>query len=221
MKIIADTSKSLRVGLDKLSNRVVASTTEAMGKAGAGLKQDLRSQVIRADLGTKLAKAWRSRLYPNKPRDPAVLVWTKAPRLIRVFDEGVTIRSKSGFWLTIPTEAARKVVGARRSRKHLSVGEVERALNHPLRFIYRRGRPGLLVAPNVRVTLKSGRVRSAVRRRKDGSKYTQLKGRANVVMFVLIPQVRLKERLDVAGAARTWTKRLPALVKQARATRRR
>ena len=216
MKIVARAAGSLRKSLVRLSARVTAASTEAMGKAGEGLKRDLRSQVVRAGLGNRLAKAWRSRLYPNTPGDPAALVWSKAPKLIRVFDEGATIRSRRGLWLTIPTDAARRVAGGRRRRRHLTPGAVEQVLGQPLRFVYRRGRPSLLVAANVRITAKSGRIRSAVRRRRDGSSYTQLAGRTQVVMFVLVPKVRLAKRLDVAGAARTWTRRLPKLIRESR-----
>jgi hypothetical protein len=39
-------------------------------------------------------------------------------------------------------------------------------------------------------------------------------GLATVVMFVLVPQVKLRKRLDVARAAERWSAQLPALIEQ-------
>jgi len=38
----------------------------------------------------------------------ATLVWSKAPQIIRTFDEGAVIRSESGLWLAIPTQQTPK-----------------------------------------------------------------------------------------------------------------
>jgi hypothetical protein len=35
-----------------------------------------------------------------------------------------------------------------------------------------------------------------------------------VVMFLLVPQVKLRKRLDVARAAERWSAQLPALIEQ-------
>ena len=80
MTIVARAASSLRKSLNRLSTRVCAASTEALGKAGEGLKRDLGRQVIRPGLDSGLAKACRSRLYPNMPGDPAALVWSKAPK---------------------------------------------------------------------------------------------------------------------------------------------
>jgi Family of unknown function (DUF6441) len=39
-------------------------------------------------------------------------------------------------------------------------------------------------------------------------------GLTAVVMFLLVPQVKLSKRLDVAGAADQWSAQLPALIEQ-------
>jgi hypothetical protein len=39
-------------------------------------------------------------------------------------------------------------------------------------------------------------------------------GLTTVVMFVLVPQVKLEKRLDVGRAADHWSSRLPALIEQ-------
>ena len=39
-------------------------------------------------------------------------------------------------------------------------------------------------------------------------------GLTKVVMFLLVPQVKLRKRLDVARAAEHWSAQLPALIEQ-------
>jgi hypothetical protein len=39
-------------------------------------------------------------------------------------------------------------------------------------------------------------------------------GLATVVMFLLVPQVKLRKRLDVARAAERWSGQLPVLIEQ-------
>ena len=53
--------------------------------------------------------------YPNQRLDAASLVYTKAPQIIRAFDEGAVVRSRRGRFLAIPTEnAPRKGSGGKR-----------------------------------------------------------------------------------------------------------
>ena len=65
--------------------RAVASGTK---DAGRSLKTGLRRQVTGAGLGQRLAKSWRDKHYPNEKLDAASLVYSKAPQIIRAFDEG-------------------------------------------------------------------------------------------------------------------------------------
>jgi Family of unknown function (DUF6441) len=92
--------------------RAVAAGTR---EAGRGLRTELRRQVASAGLGQRLANSWRDRHYPNQKLDAASLVYTKAPQIIRAFDEGAVIRSRRGRFLAIPTEnAPRKGADGRR-----------------------------------------------------------------------------------------------------------
>ena len=87
--------------------------TAAMRAAGTQLKSDWRGQITQAGLGRRLGNSIRSQTYPKvgESIDAAALVWSKAPVIIGAHDTGPLIRSKDGFWLAIPTEAAGK--GAR------------------------------------------------------------------------------------------------------------
>ena len=80
----------------------------AMREAGSKLKTAWRGQITGAGLGQRLANSIRSQTYPKvgESLSAAALVWSKAPQIINAHDAGLMIRSKSGFWLAIPTAAA-------------------------------------------------------------------------------------------------------------------
>ena len=209
MKLAATVAGSIKADMQAEMRRIERAVTAGVRQAGDGLKGSLRKQVVSAGLGLRLARAWRSRAYPNKGHDAASLVWSKAPQIVRVFDEGAVIRSKSGFWLAIPTPAApKRGLGGKR----ITPSNFPEHRYGPLRFVYRRGRPSLLVVDGVRINARTGCVGS----RAKGGAYTKTgrmkAGMATVVMFLLVPQVRLPKRLDVKKAAERWSRRLPSLI---------
>lgn len=174
--------------------------TVAMRAAGSGLKSDWRTQITRARLGQRLANTIRSKTYPaaGESLEAAALVWSNAPQIIGAHDTGPLIRSKNGFWLAIPTPAAGK--GSR--GKALTPGEWERRRGLRLRFIYRRNGPSLLVA--------EGRLNSrglgVASRSKTG------RGKSTVPIFLLVPQVKLTKRLDLARDATRMQAAIPGLI---------
>ncbi|MFP1646048.1 DUF6441 family protein [Pontitalea aquivivens] len=161
----------------------------AIRAAGAGLKTSWRGQITGAGLGARLANTIRAAHFPSgKPSlNAAALVWSKAPVIVGAHDTGPLIRSKDGFWLAIPTEAAGK--SARGGRT--SPGDWERRTGLRLRFIYRRTGPSLLVAEG-RLNTKG---RAVASRSKTG------RGLTTVPIFLLVPQVKLPKRLDLARDA--------------------
>ena len=211
MKLTATMVGSLKADMRAELRRIERAVPDGVKAAGDGLKGSLRKQVVAAGLGARLSRTWRGKTYANKGHDAASLVWSKAPQIVRAFDEGAVIKGKGGKWLAIPTPAApKRGVGGKRITP--ATFPVQR--HGPLRFVYRRGRTALLVVDGVRVSAKSGRVG---RRAKGGGRtksggYKQ--GIATVAMFVLVRQVRLRRRLNVARAAESWVRRLPALIRR-------
>jgi hypothetical protein len=181
--------------------------TSGVHEATDGLKQELRRQIAGAGLGQRLANTWRSEVYPKSARSirAAGLVFSKARNIVRVYEEGAVIRSKRGFFLAIPTPAAGKLGDGRRK---MTPGLWERMYGARLRFVYRRRGPSLLVAENRRArTGKRGGFAKA-----SASALRTGRGLVTVPMFLLVPQVTLRKRLDVAGAAEKWLALLPQLV---------
>jgi hypothetical protein len=148
-----------------------------IGKRTGILKTDLREQVRRARRGGRLAKAWRGRVYENEGINAAGFVWSKAPKIIRAFDEGVVIRAKNGRWLAIPTEHAPKrgMSAGGRSSMSKRISPKSYVWRDRLRFVPINPRLALLVE-------------------------NKQKGKKTKVMFILVKQVKLKKRLDVKAA---------------------
>lgn len=171
----------------------------AMRRAGDGLKVAWRGQITGAGLGQRLANTIRARDFPREPSlNAAALVWSNAPEIVAAHDRGVTIRSPRGLWLAIPTPAAGR--GLRGGR--ITPLEWERRTGLKLRMIYRRNKPGLLVAES-RI---DSRGRARVSRSRTG------RGVATVPIFVLVPQVTLRRRLDLGRDAESWLNRLPDMI---------
>jgi hypothetical protein len=181
--------------------------TKGVGEAGDGLKAELRAQITNAGLGPRLARTWRSESYPKGQNSisAAGLVWSKAPGIIRVYENGATIRSTKGFFLAIPTAAAGRLGDGGRK---ITPGAWERRTGQRLRFVYRRNAPSLLVADDMRARTgkRGGFARGSAAALRSG------RGLVTVPIFILVPQVTVRKRLDVAGAAARWQERLPGLV---------
>lgn len=174
--------------------------TAAIREAGKELKFAWRRQITGAGLGRRLANSIRLSTYPKSGEslNAAALVWSKAPVIVGAHDTGPLVRSKDGFWLTIPLEAA----GRSHRGGRITPAEWERRRGLPLRFVYRRHGPSLLVA--------DGRLNSrglgVASRSKTG------RGRATVPVFLLVPQVRLRKRLDLEGDAERAIESVPGLI---------
>ncbi|CAA7619002.1 conserved hypothetical protein [Candidatus Terasakiella magnetica] len=206
MKLAAAISGDLRKIMAEEVKDAEDAVTAAMRQAADGLKADLRRQVTEAGMGQRLANTWRAELYPKgrKSIKAAGFVFTRAPTIIRAFDQGAVIKSKHGFWLAIPTPAA----GTGPRGKRMTPGLWEQMHGSHLRFIYRRGAPSLLVAENMRARTgkRGGFAKGSASALRSG------RGMASVVMFILVPQVSLKKRLDVDGVAERWASALPELI---------
>ena len=171
----------------------------AMREAGTSLKYAWRGQITGAGLGTRLANSIRLASFPKSVEslNAAALVWSNAPVIIGAHDTGPLIRSKDGFWLAIPTLAAGKSTKGGR----ITPGEWERRTGLRLRFIYRRRGPSLLVA--------EGRLNS--KGRAVASKSKTGRGLASMLIFLLVPQVKLRKRLDLAGDVERAQARVPGM----------
>ena len=172
-----------------------------MAQAGAGLKFAWRAQITSAGLGQRLANTIRSQTYPKgrNSLDAAALVWSTAPVIIGAHDTGPLIRSGNGFWLAIPLPAAGKAMGGKR----ITPGMWEQRTGLRLRFVYRSRGPSLLVADAVRLNTRG---QAAVSKSKTG------KGQVTAPIFLLVRQVKLPKRLDLARDAERAQAAIPGSI---------
>ncbi len=194
----------LRKTLAETEKGIERAVTSGMRDATNGLKRDLREDIVAAGLGERLSRTWRGKTFPEvgESAEAAAYVWSRAPKIVDAFDRGVVIRSARGLFLAIPTAAAGKSGrGSAGSREKITPEGWQRRTGLKLRFVYRWGRPSLLVADNARI---SKRGLGLANRRKNGQ--------ASVIVFILVPQVALKKRLDMGSTAAAQAARVPSLI---------
>ncbi len=180
--------------------------TRGVREATDGLKLAMRRQVTAAGLGTRMANTWRGDIYPKGQVSirAAGMVYTRASKVMVGFDEAKVVRSKDGFWLAIPTpNAPKRGVGGQR----ISPSTFPEHRFGKLRFVYRRGGPSLLVAEGLRasVSRSTGEVRG-FRKAKTNRRM------ASVVMFWLVPQVKMPKLIRFMEESARWHDKLPGLI---------
>lgn len=141
-----------------------------------------------------LWRAWASATRPARgpARNPVGTVFvkggTRTKGAIQFWTQPGAIRGKQGQYLAVPTSAA----GSRGRKRDLTPGEWERRTGIRLRFVYRPGRPSLLVADDA---VLSGKAQIA--RGNAAKRIAAGRGSATVVIFVLLPLVRFRNALAV------------------------
>ena len=201
MKLIADIQGDIRAMMKEELEAAERAVTAGVSEAASGLQTAWRGQITRAALGQGLANSIRKKLYPTSGASirAAAVIYSNASKVVDAFDRGALIRTKSGFWLAIPTAAAGKNgIG----NKRITPGGWEQRTGQRLRFVFRRGQPSLLVA-EARLNSKGSAV---VSRSKTG------RGLATVPIFILVPQVKLPKRLSLELPAREAEAKLPRLI---------
>ncbi len=199
------------------------------------LKGRLRADTQSAFKGNRLSKAWRGNVYP-KGQDSVdaagfVAVRKKAAEIIETAIEATVIRAKGGRWLAIPTEAAGKfglkrgangmgaTVNKRGARERITPGGFERRTGMKLRFVDERGKKGgrraFLVADQA--MLGAGRVAKPYQSRGRGSRLYGPAGQT-IVVFILVPQITTRKRLDLDAIASEVGARTAGLIVRKRSS---
>lgn len=209
MRVTAELD-GFRIAIDHERGRVERAITAAVAEATEGLKEDLRDQVRRAGLGERVAKTWRSEVYPKSGEslEPGGFIWSKAPSIIAGFAGGATISPKNSAYLAIPTDK----VPRRRNRKRMSPEDVEAHFNQDLVLL--PGRRGNLLGFVDVVQANSRRrpgYRVATDGRLNGRRGLAPRQRQMVLMFIFVRRAKLPRLLDLKKAASHWGARVPAL----------
>jgi hypothetical protein len=184
--------RELTEAADKVIRGFLASLRDAVFEETRGLEQDLE-KITRMAVKGKLWRAWASDTWPKsggiakEPRGRIKLNGGKRTvGAMTFFTQEGRITAGGGGYLAIPTDAA----GPRGRTRNLTPGEWERRNGKKLRFVYRRGRPSLLVLDDARVTGRKGVARGRLTKR-AGPGYG-----ATIVIFVLLPFVAFSPRIS-------------------------
>lgn len=183
---------------------------KAAGLGGREVLGRLRADVVSAGMGQRLANTWRAVVYPSGGRQslsPTAYLFTRAPTIIAAYSRGATIAPVNGSaYLWIPTENVPKG-GEGFAGRYFSPGAVEERFGE---FTYIRSltRPGVVYATVAAVTAKTKRGwrKASARRVASGREIKR------IVMFVLVRQVRLRQRLNTDAIAAQAEAEWPEIV---------
>ncbi len=189
-------------------------TTQAVEVATNGAKDEMRAEIVAAGFAQGQSLMLQSRLYPGRGKKSlgtAGYIYIKGKRggaMMDAFVNGATIRPVNGRkFLAIPTPAVpidpAKSRGAVKVR--MTPARVEEQFGVELRPVPAKGGRYVLLLDNV---MKS-RGRTGWRFPKDAAARGK---RRSVVMFILVPQVRLKPRLKPEPIAQAWADRVPDII---------
>lgn len=213
-------------GLAKDLEADLAAATTAGVRVGTHLlKDDVREETqIALPGGNRLPKAWRAKVYPEQGNsvDAAGVVSVRgsAAQLIDAFSRGVTIRANGGRWLAVPTREAGRfglkagrggfgtTVNSRGARERVTPAGFERRSGLKLRFVPGRGNRAFLVVDQAQLTRG---IAVPYRGKGRGSRLYGPAGQT-MVIFILVPQVKLKKRLDLDAVAEVAGSRVPGLI---------
>lgn len=225
MRIVAAIEGNLSTFLEGEQTALAEGIRAAVNRAGIGLRDDIRGQ-IRSGFrrargrprGQNLEKAVRARIYPlNKSRrslGPAAFVYLRwEPATIH--EEGGTISGRP--WLAIPTREAERLGLARAGEDRGSFGRYSRGsrgrsaqIDAAIRrfggqTVVLDGRNGTKVIGMRPKAARGEGLRVGKRFRGASGK---LQKRNIVPLFILVPQVRLRSRLNIKGHEEKWSAQL-------------
>lgn len=171
-------------------------SVRAQKYADNNTKVRLRGATV-GPLGPRVANAWRDRAYPNQAGlgpDSRSMVWTRAPNIIASAVDAPVIRAQGGAYLSIPLPAAGVGPGGRR----ITPAEFKKRTGIPLRVVRTKGGKLLLVAQAEGRAFRRGKGGRLVGRQRGGGFASRAfaAGKDYVVVFELVPLVRMKKLID-------------------------
>lgn len=203
MRLSAQTIGDIRRQLRAERAFIEQTAGRATKEATNGLKRALREDVTGSGLGRRLANTWRSQFHNDRPNQITGFLYSRAPHIIESFDQGAVIRPTGGSrFLAIPTENAPRFVSRGKGRRRVRITP-DNFGRGELQFVRLRNGTRVLVA--VRGTRRS-RATGEFSGFKNPSQAALRsgKGLATVVMFILVPVVKIPKKLDVQKIADVW-----------------
>jgi len=204
-------------GLAKMIEDDGASAVKrAMAEATAATLDDVRRETEGAFKGNRMAKTWRARVFPERgdSLDASGWIETRAPKIIGPSATGAVIRARGSNWMAVPARGAGtfglrrdanlafgQTINRRGARERITPAGFERLTGMKLRFVYLGPSRAMLVVDQAMYGRNSqgNRIRPYSPRGR-GSRLYGPSGQT-IVVFRLVPHVRMKKRLDLDAVA--------------------
>jgi hypothetical protein len=189
--------------MNDIEGAVAKAATGAMRETTPDTKQVLRDQTIGAGLGGRLANTWRGKVYPEtgQSMNPTGFIHSSAPTIADAFIRGATIVPINGSkYLAIPTKNVPRALsqGRATSTKRMTPAQVEQSFGQKL--FYRKGKQGHVLG-----FINGAGSRSARGfKRATGAQLASGRNIKPILMFTLVPNVRLPKLLDIDAPAAAW-----------------
>jgi hypothetical protein len=208
VKFSASVNGSISAALDQINSTHKRSQLRGLTQGSVDLKSVMRGDIEQI-LGARMAGTWRSKIYTNNGRNPAALVYSKAPHIISAYAKGATIVATAGRrLLALPSDAVPKG-----SKGHaLDPRGVEARYGKKLRFVPAKDAHGAvggsgkavayLVLDGIILAGAKGRARNANARQLAGSRRANARPVQSVVMFDLVTSVHIAKALDLDARAK-------------------
>ena len=187
---------------NSISADTIDAAYQSIVEVGEIAKAEARADILAAGLGNRFAKALRLNIYPKRKKsiNASAQIFHKIP-YAGVFDEGANIRGKPLMWVPLPN-APQKV-----DRKPMTPKLfVERV--GPLFLLKRPGHPPLLMA---KTKEGKGKTKDKVVIRRIRSAVKNPEGAIAVPIFVGLPSVDIRKRLNTRAIIKRARDRLPEI----------
>jgi hypothetical protein len=186
--------RALDAEKERLVRGVLRAGKHTITEATKVLERDLEA-LTRSAVPGRLWRAWKSDVFPKGAalaREPVGVVYVnggaRSRGAISFFTRPGRIKGRSGQYLAIPTPAA----GSRGRGRDLTPKEWERRTGAKLRFVYRRGKPSLLVVDEAVLSGKKQVARLNTERRRASGR-----GNTTIVVFFLVPFVSYGNKIAI------------------------
>lgn len=221
-------SLAVKGDLERWQGEEIALTRKASRYAvrvGSKVLQERLAKRTQGVLGPKVAKLWRARVYTNGNRAPAAVVYTKVPGIIASFSADTVILPRKGKYLAIPTLYNRQQ-GARGGKVKITPKQMVEsglAFTRPtksgkaLMWFLKVPKTGKIAKLNG-MTARQAQVK--LFGRSGARAFSRVLGNARmfnhtfVPMFILVPSVHLKKRIDLRTEIDRIERELPDLVQE-------
>ena len=184
---------------DAIVRRYLSAGADAVRGETRALEKRLEAATQAAVPGN-LYRAWQSAVFPRSgpARDPAGTIFLKGGARTRgaiaFWTQPGAIRGSRGQYLAVPLPAA----GSRGRGRDLTPGEWERSHGQRLIFLYRQGKPSLLVAKGGTTNVRSGAYRPLTgKRTRAGRAGSDALNTSVVPIFILLPVVKFRNAFAI------------------------